>query len=49
MDEQESIDESQQVVGVPEGIEAGQEMDWGWKLDYVPPERVCGQREGERH
>lgn len=41
MNDEEDVDESQQVMGIPEGIEAGQAMERGWELDDISPEPVC--------
>lgn len=49
MHHQEDIGDHQQVVGIPEGVEARQVVQRRRQLHDAPPERVRGEREGEGH
>lgn len=49
MHHQEDVHEQQQVVCVPEGVEASQVVQRRWELHDAAPEGVHRQREGKGH
>jgi len=49
MNNQENIDNRQQMMCIPEGIEPSQVKEWPGQLDNVPSKRVSCQCKGKGH
>lgn len=49
VDKEQDVDEPEQVVGVPECIEACKSIERRGKPHNVPPKSMCGKSEGDAH
>ena len=49
MDDEQDVDQDEEVVGVPEGVEAGDAIKGFWELHQAPAEPVGGESEGNEH